>query len=507
MRVIALALLALACAGEQAPRDRVLVMVVDGLRPDYVTAEIMPRLNALALEGFRGQAHHSVFPTVTRVNGPSIFTGMSPGSHGLLGNSVYLPNVDPSRTLDASDAADLRVIDASTEGQLLTTPSLGEMLDERGLVYFAVSSGSSGSGLLMNHRGAGAGLVHYEFTLPDSLGSVVAQVVGPEPTIPPGSPAVQRVARAVDELLLIGIDRVDADVLSIWLTEPDGTAHREGIGAPETMEVLRGVDAEIGRLLDGLAERELLERTNIIVTSDHGFTTHQAGRSLEDLLVEAGLKESEESTDVVVAGDAIHVNDSVPGGEDARIDAIVTLLQRTEGFGPVFTRGVTPDTILGAREGTVSFAAIGWDHERSADILTSPDWTDAENEYGWRGVVLTGGTAGHGSSSPWDIHATLIAAGPGIKRNVASPIPSGNVDVTPTVLALLGAPVPEGLDGRVLEEALLSGPQPGEMALSTFPIVTSATLGGMSYQLTVHRTMVDSSVYFDGTEVTRTPSR
>ena len=504
---IALTLLALSCAEEQASRDRVLIMVVDGLRPDYVTDEIMPRLNALALSGFRGQAHHAVFPTVTRVNGPSIFTGMTPGSHGLLGNSVYLPNVDPSRTLDASDADDLRSIDASTEGQLLTTPSLGEMLTERGLVYFAVSSGSSGSGMLMNHRGAGAGLIHYEFTIPDSLGSVVAEVLGPEPTIPPGTPAVRRVARAVDELLLIGVDRADADVLSIWLTEPDGTAHREGIGAPETMEVLRQVDAEIGRLLDGLAERELLERTNIIVTSDHGFTTNQGGPSLEDLLVEAGLKESEESTDVVVAGDAVHVNDSIAGGEDARIDAIVTLLQRTEGFGPVFTRGATTDTILGARAGTVSFSAIGWDHERSADILTSHDWTDAENEHGWRGVVLTGGTAGHGSSSPWDVHATLIAAGPGIKRNTASPIPSGNVDVSPTVFALLGVPVPEGLDGRVLEEALVSGPQPGEMPLSTFPIVTSVDLGSMTYQLTVQRTLVGSKVYFDGTEVTRTSGR
>jgi hypothetical protein len=81
------------------------------------------------------------------------------------------------------------------------------------------------------------------------------------------------------------------------------------------------------------------------------------------------------------------------------------------------------------------------------------------------------------------------------------------VDVSPTVLALLGVPVPTGLDGRVLEEAFVSGPQPGEMPLSTFPIVTSVDLGDVTYQLTAHRTMVGSSVYFDGTEVTRTPDR
>jgi arylsulfatase A-like enzyme len=499
----ALTLIALSCA-EEPPRDRVIILVVDGLRPDYVTEEIMPRLNGLAREGFRGQAHHAVFPTVTRVNGPTIFTGTHPGTHGLLGNSVYLPDVDASRTLDASNADDLRTIDEATGGTLLTTPSLGEMLTAGGLVYFAVGSGSGGSAMLMNHTGAGAGLVHYQFTIPDSLGPVVAEVLGAPPTIAPGTSAAPRVARAVDELLQIGLDRADADVLAAWLTEPDGTAHRTGVGSPETIEVLAQVDTEIGRLLDGLVERELRERTNIIVVSDHGFSTHTGESSLEDLLVEAGLKESEESTDVVVAGDAIHVNEPSGVDKDARVDAIVALLQRTDWIGPVFTRGATPDTLFGARAGTIAFSAIGWDHERSADILTSPQWSEAENEHGWPGEVLTAGTAGHGSSSPWDIRATFVAAGPGIKRNVVSSVPTGNVDVSPTVLALMGLTVPDGLDGRVLEEILLTGPQPGEMPLSSSPLSASVEDDGLVYQLDVYRTGVGSSVYFDGTDVTRT---
>jgi arylsulfatase A-like enzyme len=119
--------------------------------------------------------------------------------------------------------------------------------------------------------------------------------------------------------------------------------------------------------------------------------------------------------------------------------------------------------------------------------------------------VLTAGTAGHGSSSPWDIHATFIAAGPGIKRNVASSVPTGNVDVTPTVLALLGASVPETVDGRVLDEVLLTGRQPGEMPLSSAPLSVSAQLDDVIYQLEVYRTVVDGRVYLDGTDVTRTP--
>jgi arylsulfatase A-like enzyme len=496
----ALALLVTAACAERVERDRVLILVVDGLRPDYVTAEVMPRLNALAEGGVRGVAHHAVFPTVTRVNGPSIFTGRSPGGHGLLGNSVYLPAVDSMRTLDASNAADLRLIDQATGGQLLTAPSLGEMLAEQGLTFFAASSGSTGSATLMNHRGAGAGLVHHELAIPDTLGPIVADVLGPVPAIPSGAWSVPLVARAVDAILLIGVDRADADVLAAWLTEPDGTAHSRGIGAPETLAALTAVDAEIGRLLDGLDERGLLARTNILVTSDHGFSTHTGSASVTSLLVGAGLKESARSTDVVVAGDAIHVRS---GGEE-RVAAIVRLLHQTEWIGPVFMRAGASDADQGRLPGTLSFAAIGWDHPRSADILTGPGWTDATNEFGYRGEVLTPGVAGHGSTSPWDIRATFIAFGPAIKSAVTSDVPTGNVDLTPTALHLVGATVPAGLDGRVLDEVLLSGPHPASLAGEAAAVQTTTDVDGVRYELTAYRSLIGASLYFDGTDATRT---
>lgn len=496
----ALSLVVAAGCAQEPERDRVLIIVVDGLRPDYVTAEVMPRLNALAEGGVRGLGHHAVFPTVTRVNGPSIFTGRAPGGHGLLGNAVYVPGVDSTRTLDASDAADLRLIDEATGGRLLTAPSLGEMLTEQGLTYFAASSGSTGSGMLMNHRGSGGGLVHHALTIPDTLGLIVAELLGPVPEIGLGASSVPLVARAVDALLLIGVDRADADVLAVWLTEPDGTAHLRGVGAPETLEVVSAVDAEIGRLLDGFAARGMLERTNILVTSDHGFSMHTGTSSLTNLLVDAGLKESVRSTDVVVAGTAIHVR---RGGEE-RTAAIVRLLQQTEWIGPVFTRASASDPEQGRLPGTLSFATVGWDHERSADILTSPAWTDAENEHGYRGEVLTSGIAGHGSASPWDIRSTFVAAGPAIKSGVTSDIPTGNVDVTPTALHLAGATVPEGLDGRVLDEVLTTGPHPASLAGEGDVVQTSVDVGGVLYELTAYRSRIGSAVYFGGTDVVRT---
>jgi arylsulfatase A-like enzyme len=105
--------------------------------------------------------------------------------------------------------------------------------------------------------------------------------------------------------------------------------------------------------------------------------------------------------------------------------------------------------------GTLSFEAARWNHVRSAQILFSPSWTDGVNAHGIPGMAASDGTAGHGSSSPWDIHNTLIAAGPDLKHGIATDVPSANVDFAPTFLRLLGIPIPPSVQGRPLEEALV----------------------------------------------------
>ena len=95
----------------QAPTAVVLI-VVDGLRPDQVTPDVMPRLTALGGRGMVFERHHSVSPTVTRVNASSIATGTYPETHGLLGNTVYSA---PPKTLKGGGGAD-KVRDSEAEG-------------------------------------------------------------------------------------------------------------------------------------------------------------------------------------------------------------------------------------------------------------------------------------------------------------------------------------------------------------------------------------------------------
>ena len=482
--IIILSLFLSACTTQEPP-TKALIVIVDGLRPEYVTPEIMPRLSAFRDRGFAGEAHHAVYPTVTRVNSSSISTGSYPQTHGLTGNTMFVP-IAADRVLSTGEKSDLDIMESALDEQLLTAPTLGEILAEHGKKVFAASSGSSGSGYLMNHRLGLGGLVHYAFILPDTLEPAVHQILG-TPPIMAQQPNIPRVQYAIDAILEVGIDYLNADAFLLWITEPDGTAHANGIGAPKTIEALQAVDEQIGRMLDELGRRDLLESTTIFFTSDHGFSTNIGQQSITDLLIENGLKASRESMDVVLAGGAIHILED----KETLFPQIIRLLQDTPWIGPVFTREEQP--------GTLPFSAVFWDHDRSADILTSYNWTRGINAHGYMGETMNPGVAGHGSTSPFDIRTFFAIGGAHIKTRATSNVPSSNVDLAPTVLHLLGLPVAASMDGRVLTEALISTPRP-DSATVIYDALTAETEG---YTLRLDRSMVNGKWYVDGTTVRR----
>src|SRR5437899_12425289 len=72
--ILVLAFCVLHSAFAQAPAKAALhlVFVMDGLRPDGITASGTPILFRLGNEGVIFENSHSVFPTVTRVNSASL---------------------------------------------------------------------------------------------------------------------------------------------------------------------------------------------------------------------------------------------------------------------------------------------------------------------------------------------------------------------------------------------------------------------------------------------------
>ena len=475
-------------------RQRHLLIVMDGLRPDYVTPELMPNLHALGERGVVFTDHHAVYPTVTRVNATSISTGAYPETHGLLGNSVYFPAVNESQFLNSGDRENLLSVERTEQHGLLTAPTLGEQLQNAGLSLLVVSAGSTGSSYLLNHTVAGGGIIHYEYTLPNDLMEEILSINGRVP--PADTPNDARNRYVVDSFFQVGLPRIDPDVTIMWLSEPDASAHAHGIGHPITHDSLAKQDDQLREIQDRLDSMGWLEHLNIWVTSDHGFSTHTGGVQLDQLLAPFNGTLEDGTPRIVAQSGAVYVRD----GDPETITQIVSLLQSSPEVGAIFTKGLDPSNpYQGSVAGTLSFDLARWQHIRGSDILFSGNWTASENEFGYPGTSAQNGVAGHGSSSPFDIHNTLIAAGPLLKSGLITNLPSGNVDFSPTFLSLLGVTIPDSMQGRVLNEAFLNGPEP-EATKSTVHTVQSQD--GL-YQLKATVSDVGGHSYLDYTEVER----
>ncbi len=477
------------------PRRTQLVIVVDGLRPDYVTPEQMPNLTALGRRGIVFTAHHSIVPTVTRVNASSMVTGTYPETHGLLGNTVYIPAANQTSGLDTGSRENLETI-ARADRRLLDAPSLGELLQRAGRKLLAVGSGSSGAVFLLNHTVANGAIIHHEYARPPELDARVRERFGPPP--PHALPNAAQNRRAVDAYLTLGLDEIRPDVTLMWISDPDTTAHTRGIGAAATRESLTLVDAEIGRIEQALNEKGALDRTNIIVVSDHGFSTHTATFALGALVAPFARPMPDGSPDLVVAEGAIHFR---AGADAARVAAIVAALQRRPEVGAIFTRPRPGGGPEGIAPGTLSFDVARWNHARAGEILAEGNWSSEANAAGYAGTTTQSGVAGHGASSPFDVHSTLIAAGPDFREHVVSSVPTGNADLAPTLLRLCGLEVPPAMTGRAIDEALRTGPAPASVRVITSTETVKTADAG--YELTAHFTSAGTHRYLDYTEVKR----
>jgi arylsulfatase A-like enzyme len=500
---------ALAWQAMPAARRFVIVFVVDGLRPDAITADVTPTLHRLRSEGVDFTNSHAVFPTVTRVNAAALVTGMQPGSNGILGNQIYAAEVDPARALDTGNYRRLLELDRASGGRLVLTETLGERLQARGLRLAAVSSGSTGSALLTNPRardGIGA-LVNGAFDpgkivgWPAAASDAILARFGPAPargTSERFDAVVAWTQRVLREYVL---PELAPDVVINWLTEPDHSQHHLGVGSPSSREALANDDREIARVLATLDDLGLTPSTDVLVVSDHGFTTNVSGVDVAGALIDAGLKASADSQDVVLASSGQAVALHVEGHDRERIAAIARLVQSREWGGVAFTKARAVGDAGGAAEGTFSLELIHVANAaRGPDLLLTFPWTSGVNQFGVPGADranVSGGAklyaSDHGSMSPWNVRNTFIAWGADFKKRTTIRTPVGNVDVTPTILSLLGITDGGHLDGRILAEALENGPDAEQIAVDTR--VHTAEAG--AYRAAIQVSEIDGRRYVD----------
>ncbi|HZP67380.1 MAG TPA: alkaline phosphatase family protein [Rudaea sp.] len=144
-----------------------------------------------------------------------------------------------------------------------------------------------------------------------------------------------------------------------------------------------------------------------------------------------------------------------PDHDPERIRKAVRFLQSHEEFGAIFV-----DARYGDIPGTLPLSRVRLENAegRNPDIVVGYTFDENAMIQGFPGIEFEGVSGAtnhgmHGSFSPRDVHNTLIAAGPDFAEHFTDTLPSGNVDVAPTIARLFGFALPKA-DGRPLLEAL-----------------------------------------------------
>jgi predicted AlkP superfamily pyrophosphatase or phosphodiesterase len=73
--------------------EHVVMVVWDGMRPDFITPQYTPTLYQLAEDGVFFKNHHPVYVSSTEVNGTALATGVYPNRSGIIANRDYRPEV------------------------------------------------------------------------------------------------------------------------------------------------------------------------------------------------------------------------------------------------------------------------------------------------------------------------------------------------------------------------------------------------------------------------------
>ncbi len=477
--------------------EHVVVVVWDGMRPDFISTNHTPVLEKLAREGVMFKDHHAVFCSATEVNAVAIATGMNPAHSGIIANNDYLPAIRLLKSVTTTTPGVVARGDKLTDGKFLQCPTLAETLQAAGKT--TAIAGSKTVALLHDRSqrtGFADSVVYRGNSRSPELQELLDGGLDEFPELSPdreNKPRDEWTRRTLTEILWTnGVPTFSL----LWLCEPDISQHAAGPGSERALAAMKSSDEQLGAVLDELEKRNLRDKTDVFVVSDHGFSTVRGSVDTAKVLREAGFnaqrkfKSAPQAGDIMVIGQGGSVLFYVIGHDKSVTHKLVQVLQLQDFSGVLFTRE--------KMDGTFPLAAANIDREQNPpDVVLSLRWLDRKNKAGVAGVFrmdseLKPVAGTHASLSRFDLHNTLVADGPDLKTNFSDTLPTGNIDLAPTILWLLGVKQTTPMDGRVLSEALgVAAPEVGE------PVTQRLEASSGRWHQYLKTSRVNETVYLD----------
>jgi predicted AlkP superfamily pyrophosphatase or phosphodiesterase len=386
----------IAAAPAEARAPVMVLISIDGFRPDYLDRGVSPRLSALARGGATGSMIPS-FPSKTFPNHWTLVTGLVPDRHGVVANTME---------------------DVRRPGETFTMASDDPFWWNGAEPLWVTAERAGIPTATMFWPGSNV-----------AWGGVVTK--GRNHNLPEGGARPREWHQFAQART--GEQRVDA--LMDWLRRPmatrprfltlyfdtvDTVGHESGPDSPEVNRAVAEVDAQIGRLIDGLAA--LGQPANLIFVADHGMASTSSTRTI-------ALDRVADPTSYRVLEAGPYAGLFPAPGREAALEAA---LLRPHPHMTCWRKGAIPARFRYGSHPRVPpylcLAEVGW-----TILKTAP------------AAPFAGGNHGYDHQAP-EMRALFVAHGPAFRPGVRLPSFS-NTSVAPLLRELLGLPPGQGLDG------------------------------------------------------------
>ena len=394
----------------------------------------IPTLRKLAREGAIATSMRPVNPTVTWPNHTAIVTGVEPEEHQVLYNGLLLrseggakPLIEPWRDKEQMVHAQT-IYDAAYEAGLTTAQ----------VDWVAIYRAKT---------------ITWQFPeLPDPEGQIERELISAGTVTPEQLRTFEASTQAwQDEIWTAAaediLEKHQPNLLLFHLLTLDDTNHEYSPMTNASLTAMAFLDAKVKQIVDVLKRTGFLNNATLIIVSDHGFRSYKNRIEANVLLREKGLLsgDGDKST-----GDAW----VLPEGGTAMV-YVTDPARRTElvpKLRAIFTGVEGVEGVYGAE----AFGKLGLPTPMQSDqapdlmLAAKPDYMFGNKS---EGASITreagGGTHGYLNTDP-QMQAIFIAWGSGIPRGIQLGNIS-NVDVAPTVAALLGIKM-SAVKGHAIEQ-------------------------------------------------------
>ena len=423
---------------EKSSRPVVILISIDGLKPEYVLEADahglkIPALRRFLREGTFSTGVHGVVPTVTYPSHTTLITGVAPARHGIYANTTF----DPVRKNYGGwywYAEDIKVPtlwDAATEAGLTTAN-----------IHWPVSVSARIRWNLPQYWRAGTPddrkLLRVLATpgLLDALEKELGPYAdGIDETIAGDENRARFAARL--------IELKHPDFVTIYLTALDHEQHTSGPFSTPSNATLERIDAALAEIFNSV-KKTYGERAVICVVSDHGFVASDKALHLGVAFRKAGLIEVTESGGSAGTSPKEQIKSwkAIPWGAGG--SAAIMLHDKNDAATKAKVADLLAKLAADPANGIARIVSAEELHARGgfpeADFLVAlrPGFVAGEN---LAGELVTPASSYHGMHGYWpdfaEMNASFFVLGPGIPAAHSL----GAIDmraIAPTLAQILG---------------------------------------------------------------------